>query len=367
MSHRQIHRRHREIDMEPMDDSSDNSNQTWFQDGLNSMQLKRSEMNALIMDYLVHEGFKEAAERFKQEAGIEPVNLRFGTSCTENETIKNQQSKTSSQSNSSSGGCLSNNNSSSNNNNSNNNNNSISGGSSSCSNNSSNNSNNTSGKKEQQSQQKHPSSKNISQQQQQQDNVSQQKQPQPQQEEERLAGLDDWITKMETPEMLDKRIEIRHSIEEGHILKGQSLINLYYPEMLDNHRNLYFKLQQQHIIELIRQQKINEVLSFVHDQLSIDELRDLTEMEKTLALLAYENPDKSPYSSLLQPSHRLQLASEINDTILQETTGNVEPNKPRLVTLLKLLFWTQSELERKKIQFPKMTDLVNGTIVEPRH
>lgn len=238
--------------MEPMDDSSDNSNQTWLQDGLNSMQLKRSDMNELIMDYLVHEGFKEAAERFREEAGSH---------------------------------------------------------------------------------------------------------------EDRIA---DWITRLESPEMMDRRVEVRHCIEGGDILKGQSLINLYYPEFLDNHRSLYFKLQQQHLIELIRQQKINEVLAYVHDQLSIDELRDLTEMERTLALLAYEFPDKSPYSNLLQASHRLQLASEINDMILQETTGSIEPNKPRLVTLLKLLFWTQNELEKKKIQFPKMTDLVNGVIVEPR-
>lgn len=361
MSHRHVHRRHREIDMEPMDDSSDNSNQTWFQDNLSSMQLKRSEMNELIMDYLVHEGFKEAAERFKQEAGIEPLSLRLGVSDFETETIINnqQQNKSSSQSNSSSG-CISNSN-----------NNNIDGdGSSSSStsnnNNTNNNNNNNSVKKEQQSQLKQPSPKSNSQQQQ--DNVGQQKQQlQPQQDDERLSGLNDWITKMETPEMMDKRVEIRQLIEEGHILKSQSLINLYYPEMLDNHKNLYFKLQQQHIIELIRQQKINDVLSFVHDRLSIDVETDLTEMEKTLALLAYENPDKSPYAGLLQPSHRLQLASEINDTILQETTGNVEPHKPRLVTLLKLLFWTQSELERKKIQFPKMTDLVNGTIVEPKH
>lgn len=201
--------------------------------------LKRSEMNELIMDYLVHEGFKEAAERFREEAGIEP----------------------------------------------------------------------------------------------------------------KLSV-----------ELMDKRIEIRQLIEEGSILEGQSLINSYYPELLDNHRDIYFRLQQQHLIELIRQQKINEVLSYVHDHLRVDELRDLSGMERTLALLAYEQPDKSPYANLLQTSHRLQLASEINDIILQETSGNIEPTKPKLVTLLKFLFWTQGELEKKKVAFPKMTDLfrLNG-------
>lgn len=307
MSNRHFHRLYQSVDMEPMDESRDNSNQTWFQDSLNSMQLKRSEMNELIMDYLVHEGFKEAAERFREEAGIEAANLRLKPE-TGKQEILDQKGE--------SGGHVDNNNS-------------------------------INSKKEQSE-----FSSLITSGQDIPDNS------------ERLAGFNDWLTKVETPDMMDKRVEVRQLIEEGNILKGQSLINLYYPELLDNHRNLYFKLQQQHLIELIRQQKINDVLSYVHDQLSVDELRDLTEMERTLALLAYDQPDKSPYASLLEISHRLQLASEMNDTILQETTGNVEPNKPRLVTLLKLLFWTQSELEKKKIQFPKMTDLVNGTIVE---
>jgi len=47
---------------------------------LESMQLKRSELNLLIMDYLMAEGFKEAAERFKCEANIdaEKINEMVG-------------------------------------------------------------------------------------------------------------------------------------------------------------------------------------------------------------------------------------------------------------------------------------------------
>lgn len=246
MSRTQLHPRYQSPEM---DDSNDNSGHTWLQENLDSMQLKRSEVNGMIMDYLVHEGFKEAAERFREEAGIDQSNHHFGD---------------------------------------------------------------------------------------------------------------------ETPEMMDKRVEIKHHIEEGDILRAKSLINLHYPELLDSHRDIYFKLQQQHLIELIRQQEIEQVLSYVQDELNVDESRDLTEMERTLALLAYEIPDRSPYANLLKISHRLELASEINDIILQETTGSVEPYKPRLVTLSKLLFWTQTQLEKKKIQFPKMTDLVDGTIVESR-
>lgn len=318
---RHYHRRHQSVDMDPIDDSSDNnsSNQTWPNEGPSSMQLKRSEMNELIMDYLVHEGFKEAAERFREEAGIETTR----TSLRNQHLEYNNDNAIASVSQQANGG-------------------------SEIRKNNNNGINKSLDHTIEQDKNDTSSTTNQS--------------GSADTKLDRLSGLNSWLTKAETPDMMDKRIEIRHLIEEGDILKGQSKINIYYPELLDNHRNLYFKLQQQHLIELIRQQKINEVLSYVHNQLSVDELKDLGEMERTLALLAYEHPDKSPYASLLETSHRLHLASDINDIILQETTGNVEPNKPRLVTLLKLLFWTQSELERKKIHFPKMTDLINGTI-----
>ena len=37
--------------------------------------VKRSQMNAIIMDYLVAEGFKEAAEKFKVESGVEVARI----------------------------------------------------------------------------------------------------------------------------------------------------------------------------------------------------------------------------------------------------------------------------------------------------
>lgn len=44
-------------------------------DRLNNMPLNRTQMNALIMDYLVAEGFKEAAGSFKAEAGMEMARI----------------------------------------------------------------------------------------------------------------------------------------------------------------------------------------------------------------------------------------------------------------------------------------------------
>lgn len=95
---------------------------------LNNIQLKRSQMNVLIMDYLVAEGFKEAAERFGVESGVEMS---------------------------------------------------------------------------------------------------------------RITGSNG----PESALLLDQRIEVREAIEEGKIQEAMKLINKYYPELLDENRCLYFKLQ----------------------------------------------------------------------------------------------------------------------------
>lgn len=245
-----------ELPIEPMEDNSVSTNQTWIDEGtFSTMQLNRHEMNQLIIEYLVHEGFKEAAERFREEAGIAKDTGEY------------------------------------------------------------------------------------------------------------LTRLD----RAETGQKIDRRIKIREMIEAGDMMGAQTLINQFYPELLDNHEHLIFKLRQQHIIELIRQQRIDDVLNYVQHHLSGDQYKDAGELEKTLALLAYENPDKSPYLHLLHCSRRLQLASEINDVILRETVGDIESSNPRLVTLMKLLIWTQNELEKKRISHPKMTDILNGTISHERY
>lgn len=47
----------------------------------------------------------------------------------------------------------------------------------------------------------------------------------------------------ETNEQIDQRIAVRSAIENGNIELSIRLINDYYPELIDNNRHLYFKLQ----------------------------------------------------------------------------------------------------------------------------
>lgn len=162
---------------------------------------------------------------------------------------------------------------------------------------------------------------------------------------------------------LDDRIKIREEIQNGRIENAISLVNTLQPELLDNDRYLYFHLQQQHLIELIRQGNVERALEYAQIHLAErgEENPDiLSELERTLALLAFEEPEKSPFGDLLHLCQRQKVASEVNAAILETDST------PKLANLLKLLLWSQEELDKKKIRYPKMTDIAMGTIESPK-
>jgi glucose-induced degradation protein 8 len=65
--------------------------------------------------------------------------------------------------------------------------------------------------------------------------------------------------------------------------------------------------QQQHLIELIRQKDIVGALEFAQTHLaekSEENAEIRNQLEQTLALLAFEDPDVSPFGELMHPSQR---------------------------------------------------------------
>ncbi|NP_001171768.1 uncharacterized protein LOC100376325 [Saccoglossus kowalevskii] len=161
---------------------------------------------------------------------------------------------------------------------------------------------------------------------------------------------------------LDERIQIRDAIQNGRIEDAIALVNDLHPELLDNDRYLYFHLQQQHLIELIRNKRIEQALEYAQIHLAErgEENSDvLPELERTLALLAFENPESSPFAELLHPSQRQKVASELNAAILEMENRE---STPKLAKLLKLLLWSQEQLDNKKVKYPKMIDLAGGKI-----
>lgn len=165
---------------------------------------------------------------------------------------------------------------------------------------------------------------------------------------------------------LDDRILIREAVQNGRIQEATHLVNQLHPELLDNDRYLFFHLQQLQLIELIRNGKIEEALSFAQNKLSeagedIPEV--LSELERTLALLAFEKPQDSPFSYLLEQAHRQKIASELNAAILK--CEHSADSTPKIMFLLKLIMWAQSKLDAREVNYPKMKDL-ESALIEPK-
>ncbi|XP_055390136.1 glucose-induced degradation protein 8-B homolog [Condylostylus longicornis] len=165
---------------------------------------------------------------------------------------------------------------------------------------------------------------------------------------------------------LDDRILIRSAVQSGRVQEATHLVNQLHPELLDNDRYLFFHLQQLQLIELIRAGKVEEALTFAQTKLSeagenIPEA--LSELERTIALLAFEKPQSSPFADLLEQSHRQKVASELNAAILK--AEHQEESTPKLMYLLKMILWAQSKLDHRDISYPKMKDLATAHI-EPK-
>ena len=78
-------------------------------------------------------------------------------------------------------------------------------------------------------------------------------------------------------------------------------------------------LQQQHLIELIRLRETEAALEFAQTQLAEqgEESREcLTEMERTLALLAFDNPEESPFGDLLNMMQRQKVRESLKVLVL---------------------------------------------------
>ena len=71
--------------------------------------------------------------------------------------------------------------------------------------------------------------------------------------------------------------------------------------------------QQQHLIELIRKGNLEGALDYAQTHLAErgeENSEILPELERTLALLAFENPETSPFADLMHPSQRQKVCRQ---------------------------------------------------------
>lgn len=116
---------------------------------------------------------------------------------------------------------------------------------------------------------------------------------------------------------------------------------------------------------MIRAKQLEEALTFAQNHLceygdNNEQIQE--ELERTMALLAFENPQDSPFADLLHTVQRQRVASEANAAILEYE--NMESNA-KLNVLIKMLMWSQDILDKREISYPKMTDIANARIEGP--
>ncbi|KAG6393952.1 hypothetical protein SASPL_144527 [Salvia splendens] len=87
----------------------------------------------------------------------------------------------------------------------------------------------------------------------------------------------------------------------------------------------------------------------------------LEELERTVALLAFEDVSNCPVGDLLDISQRLKTASEVNAAILTSQSHEKDPKLPRL---MKMLLWAQNHLD-EMASYPRITDWSTTTLEDP--
>ncbi|KAL2473620.1 LisH and RanBPM domains containing protein [Forsythia ovata] len=114
-------------------------------------------------------------------------------------------------------------------------------------------------------------------------------------------------------------------------------------QILDTNPQLFFHLQQQRLIELIRNGKVDEALEFAQEELAPrgeENQSFLEELERTVALLAFEDVTRCPVAILTSQSHE---------------------KDPKLPSILKMLIWAQNQLD-EKAAYPRISNLSTAAL-----
>ncbi|OAY22699.1 glucose-induced degradation protein 8-A homolog isoform X1 [Manihot esculenta] len=134
-------------------------------------------------------------------------------------------------------------------------------------------------------------------------------------------------------EDMDKRKRIFHYALEGNALKAIELTEELAHDLLENNKDLHFGLLSLHFIELVCTRKCTEALEFAQSKLTpFGKVQKYVEkLEDFMALLAYEEPEKSPMFHLLSLEYRQQVVDSLNRAILAHA------NRPSYAAMERLI------------------------------
>lgn len=179
---------------------------------------------------------------------------------------------------------------------------------------------------------------------------------------EKFSGECGTAPGIDLPSIAD-RMATRVAIQRGDVQEAIERANALDPLILDENPRLFFHLQQQKLIELIRAGDVEAALAFAEKELAPrgeENPEFLAELERTMALLAFEDKTACPVKDLLEPAQRQKTASELNAAIL---TSQCQEKDPKLPALLKVLLWAQEQL-KERADFPVMD--IEKAVLEAR-
>ncbi|KMT20674.1 hypothetical protein BVRB_1g006490 [Beta vulgaris subsp. vulgaris] len=119
-------------------------------------------------------------------------------------------------------------------------------------------------------------------------------------------------------EDIDRRKRIIQFALEGSSLKAIELTEELAPGLLEENKDLHFDLLSLHFVELVCLRKCTEALEFAQKKLTpFGKVQKYVEkLEDFVALLAYEEPEKSPMFHLVSLDYRQDVADKLNRAIL---------------------------------------------------
>ena len=162
-----------------------------------------------------------------------------------------------------------------------------------------------------------------------------------------------------TLQLMHKRQQIKIAICSGNIDAAIVLVNEVNPRILNVNGELFFKLMQQKLLELIRQAKVDQALQFAQQEIVPQAEANpqfLPALEQTMALLAFDLQKANEHVlQALHPCHRANVAAAVNEAIL-EASG--EEKESKLGAMLKQLSWAQERLA-EKVAFPRIVVFSN--------
>ncbi|XP_058074922.1 uncharacterized protein LOC131223505 isoform X2 [Magnolia sinica] len=135
------------------------------------------------------------------------------------------------------------------------------------------------------------------------------------------------------PVDMDKRKPIFHFALEGNALKAIELTEELAHDLLVKNKDLHFDLLSLHFVELVCSRKCTEALEFAQTKLTpfgnVDKY--VKKLEELMALLAYEEPEKSPMFHLLSMEYRQSVADNLNRAILAHANLPSHSSMERLI------------------------------------